>query len=325
MDEYNENIDAFVKDQLNDTDRAILEEVLGNNKEIRKEVEFRESLTQVLKWKKQIQEAHQNMLENQLPLDIDNYVKSKMSSSDLQQFDLLLSHDKDLQKEVVFRQDMMTVLQMRKQIATAQQYTQTKRSATPLKTATTSTGRQIMPLRRIFAYAASFLVLLIAGSVGYADRSYSNEALRNLKEEKLAIQTSSFKSGNSNSSKDVFKNGLVAIEKKDWVTAQTFFQQYDSSSSYFESAQLYLAYIAFRDKEYDRAITAATIAKQTSNEERRMKAEWLLIQSQLASDKIDATFYELLDKLTKEKGHPFRKEAQQLKSHLVSRWRMFIF
>ena len=322
---YNSEIDDLIKGTISDRDRAVFEQVLQGEQEVGKELKFREDVGKVLGWRKQLQEAHQWMLDNQQSEDIDNYVKDKMSPEEVADFELLMAADKDLQEEVSFRQSIKQVLKMKRQITQAHKNHAQKASLNVAATSTQEATVRTLGVRRLLSYAAGVCMLLIAGSLGYADSNFSNAAIGELSPHKLELNGKSSFKGATATAEDVFDIGLTAIEKEEWTNANSFFQQFSDGQPHYDAAQLYLAYINYQQADYETSIQNAATVIQAGNMERQAKAEWLTIQSMLAIDQTGNNFQTLLQKIATQKGHPFKKEALRLQEELNSFWRGLVF
>ncbi len=262
--------------------------------------------------------------------DIERYIRKQMNASEQQAFRGEMNADEGLQEEVNFYEDVAATIRKRRVLADVRAELKADNFFSE-KASTSTTERDAkvvsMPargfgrVRSLLAYAASVLMLVVAGSTWWANTNYSNKGLASLDYD--TIVSGDVRGGEN---QDVFEQGLQAIEAKDYVQAKTFFKDVPRTSESYTEAALYLAYVEYETANYSAAIQAAEqVLANNPTASNRFSADWLIVQAQLASGDTDSSFQQNLAAIADNDNHDFQVEAQALQTKVNSFWRRFVF
>lgn len=262
---------------------------------------------------------------------IDNFVRGLMSDLEREEFNQEVEQDDALKAEVEFHQDVASIVRKRKalQLVTAELeadhfFSEAKPEEQSEAKVVNLSKRRSGSIRRYLAYAASLLVLVVAG-LGFINTQYSNSGLTTFDANNLA--SNSMRTVTSDTNADPFKEGIQAMEQKDFAQAITFFEAIPEDSENYTSALLYLATAQYEAENYEDAITSAEtlLAQESKSATMRFDAEWLFVQSKLAQGELDTAFETQLEAIATNDSHDYQMEAQELQAQLNSFWRKLVF
>lgn len=265
---------------------------------------------------------------------IEKYVSGAMNTAEAESFKAILQTDKALAKEVDFYKQVATVAMWKGALEEADADLIKEEEKVPLAIQTTKETAKVAPIqpkakvrqlgiRRLLSYAASVGILLIAAGAWFANTTYSNAALMDLKDNKLALSASAVRGINEVAGP--FAPGLKALNEKDFTSAIIFFETINIGSDHYAEARLYLSYLTFQQKQYEQTLIHTHLVNGTGNIEQQQKAEWLQLQALLALDQTDASFDQLVEKIASDEQHLFQKEAIKLRTSINSIWHKVAF
>lgn len=266
--------------------------------------------------------------------DIDSYITKKMDGESSLKFEQLMAQDEVLSEEVVFRQGLIKAMKWKRQINIA--HTEMlKKKAKPkpiLEGVNEPVSEPInVPIRRIgfrrvLAYAASVSILALIGLSWFANNNFSDEQLADNNTRGLISLDDGIFKGGEGTTKDPFEEGLNNLSQEEYAKAATFFEAIPTQNETYVQARLFLAFSQYHTKAYAAAIQNANIVIEKSLDTKdKHKAEWLIIQSQLAQGTRDAAFYTQLKAIVDNPTHTYRKQAVQLQMDLNNFWRKLVF
>jgi len=179
-------------------------------------------------------------------------------------------------------------------------------------------------MRRLLAVAASVLVLLVAGSIWFANANYS----------RTSIAANQYELPMPNSEMGVvekespFKKGRVAFFNKQYKESIRLLEGIPSDSEKFTEAQYLLAHAHFNQKSYEKAAGLFTNVKSNLDQLPMIYREinqinWYLILSKLGAGH-DETETRALLKVLKE-NPAYKPKAEALEKALDSGWHHLVF
>lgn len=194
---------------------------------------------------------------------------------------------------------------------------------TKMKTAAKKKVNKTIKFRPWWGIAASFLLLF--SLFGYANIYFSNQALSNLKSQKLLFDTNGTRS--SDLTADPFNEGQIAIEKGDFQGAIAFFERILKDDPDYAVAQFRLAYAQFQYGQREKTLnTLQNLSKQQNlSENLQEDIDWLELQTLLALNKMDGRqAQQLLTKITLNKNHNYHTEAKKISVKINRFWRKLV-
>jgi len=234
--------------------------------------------------------------------------------------------DKDVQEETQFFQAMTEVLaedgksQIKELLADvaienvnpnlrAKLAAQNERLSAPKE----AKVRQIRPMRRILAIAASILVLVVAGTLWFLNRSPSATLLA---EQNYIVADLPGTMGGGVAEDEVFQQALNVFAAEDWQVAQTALEEIPSTSAKYSEAQYFLGHIHFQQENFETAISnyqTALAAENLPNYINRDKLNWNLLLAKLGAGE---NIGDELDELIETANPPIDRMARELKEEL---------
>ncbi|MEM1325028.1 MAG: hypothetical protein AAGI23_03690 [Bacteroidota bacterium] len=269
------------------------------------------------------------MDENNI-IQIERFLEGEMDSEERAAFEAQLQRDEELRETMSFYQDLQTTIERKGAIQEVHQELKAENFFTTTTQEETAPAAKIVQMRpknrrRWLAYAASFLVLVTAGSLFYSNSNYSNQALAGVEASNIL---SLFDQGNLKGNADVENNlstGLSFLADEEYEQAVTFFRSIETSNERYETAQLYLAYAQLANDNPKQAQAAAENLQQiTEDQTLAYRAEWIIIQAQLQQGQTSENFQTRLATFANQQGR-LQEEAQALQVELSSFWRQLIF
>lgn len=290
---------------------------------------------------------------------VEQYIKGELKGKDLDKFMQRLSSDTSLQEDVALYENAATVFeqfesferkeanqalvtQVAKKLETDSFFdnldlTNTKLNEEELKFVTDSLNSnqeltqektkvvQLKPKRRlrVLSLAASFLVLVVTGSLIFSNTSYSNQqiAIDSYKDPGL---TANMKGSDTQVSP--LETGTNAYYRNNYKEAIESFSTVPNDSDYYLEAQYNLAHTHYQLKEYDKTIDLFQYVIANSQDARLIEAsEWYLALSYLASNNKGDSFQQLMDKMIMNENHRYHFAAKEMNTYLNSLWRKFTF
>ena len=263
--------------------------------------------------------------------NIDDFLRGKLNENEKQSFYNGLQKEKELQQAYNFYSKTSQLVKMKAVLKEVEGDLEGRGFFDEFKTnrerkaPASAHQTRIFTLKRSFAIAASICLLIVAGMLGYAQRHYSNAALASIDEGKM-VMYSTFRGTNKAKKVDSFQDGVLALQKKDYLSAIRLFEAVltTKKGKKKKETQLYLAYALFEKGDLINAKEAVAPLLESEVLSIRQKAEWLKVQILLTNNDLNATFFELLDKIATEYRHVYQKEAQQLQQKMNSFWRRMI-
>ena len=165
------------------------------------------------------------------------------------------------------------------------------------------------------AAAASVVLVLGWFSIQWASRDYSDEAIFAAQYE--APETSSFRAGVT--IYNPLETGFKALENNNLQAAEDFFKSIPPDYERYAEAQYYLGHSAAQLGHYELAITAFQASIQRNEAKFQEKAEWNLLLTYVAAGQTkNADFESLLNRIAKDPGHAYQKQAEELEEKLGS-------
>ncbi|MFK7981889.1 MAG: hypothetical protein AB8G86_18050 [Saprospiraceae bacterium] len=264
-------------------------------------------------------------------LEIDKYITKKMDEADSAAFEKIMAVDDSLQDEVAFREGLIKAMKWKQQINIAHAEMVKKKAKSPLVIASQSTTKATSrPIRRIgfrkvFAYAASVSLLVLAGLSWFANNNFSDQQLAdNYVSSIVSLDGGNLKGGDNNS-KDPFEKGLYYLEQKDYTQAASFFETVPIQNEDYAKARLHLAFSQYHTSAFAAATQNANIVIQESFDTiDKQKATWLVIQALLKQGKKDADFFLQLKGIAEDSTHIYQKAAKKLQKDLNNVWRKLV-
>lgn len=254
--------------------------------------------------------------------NIERYIRQLMDEAEQKAFEEEMSQDETLQEEVEFYEDVASLVRKRKTLMDVQTELDTTDFFSQEAKTVSMPNRRFGRVRSLLAYAASFLVLVVAGTTWWANANYSNQGLAGMEYDYIASGMTARNDG----TQDPFADGIDAIEQGDYDAAVAFFETIPDTDESYTEALLYLAYAQYEQSNYQATLDVAqqviTNQPTTSN---RFNAEWLIVQAQLASGKTDTDFEQNLEAIATNDNHDFQVQAQELQAKLNSLWRNLVF
>lgn len=206
------------------------------------------------------------------------------------------------------RSEMETWRKEEKQEATVHTIGQKKQTAT------------VRSLAYRFAAAASVALLVGFFALQFSSNNYSNAALSE------SAYNYDFSNARSTSSiQNTLTPGLKAYENGNYTEAIQYFQNIPTTDGNYTEALFYLGHSHYQNKNHTAAITAFQQVIATKDIRYTEAAEWFQIVNTLATDKLDANFNSLLDKIADDGGHTYHHNALELRNQLNSFWRKLKF
>ena len=265
--------------------------------------------------------------------NIERYVRQLMDAAEQQAFQEEMHQDETLKEEVEFYEDVAALVRKRKTLVDVQAELDAAdffAEETNVSTTDTEQEARVVPMpdrrfgrvRSLLAYAASALVLVVAGSTWWANSNYSNEVIASMDYDYIASGMAARNDG----VKDPFGEGITAIEQQNYDVAVRFFEAVPSTDESYTEALLYLAYTQYKQANYQAAINTAkqVIANQPTTTN-RFNADWLIVQAQLADGDTGTAFEQNLATIASNNNPDFQTQAQELQAKLNSFWRSLVF
>lgn len=183
--------------------------------------------------------------------------------------------------------------------------------------------RQLNPLRRVFSIAASFLVLVISGTLFYANQNYSNTALAN--QQYLGADTPGTLSGSTGENTN-FQRAITNFKKQTELDeVKSILQSITSTDANYIEAQYFLGHLFYQEKNYTTAIEKYELVLDNTNRPAYIngdKLQWNLLLARLAKgENVDAT----IDKLIKNGNLALQRKVQELQKMQESFWSQLVF
>lgn len=261
-------------------------------------------------------------------LNLERYAKDEMTEEERLYFEKKMSEDESLVQDAQFYKEMANTISLKERIKSidaaleADKFFENLEIEDEAKLIAVPSSRRLG--RNILRYAASLLVLFIAGSLWFANVNYSNNQLANLDIQGLGLLEESV-TRNRDSNKDIFEEGIIAFREKNYEVAISFFENISASNESYSQSLLYLTTAQLELRDYDAAINNALQAIDvTSSTKNRQKLEWILVKAQIGNEKM-AESKSLLQKIASDDNHAYQKDAQNLQEQLKSPWRSLIF
>ncbi len=259
--------------------------------------------------------------------NLDRYAKGELQGDDLSSFERAMRKDEELANEARFYKEMADAISLKERIKDidlileGEDFFEENTQQSDAKVRTMPRART--PFRWL-SYAASLLVLVVAGALWFANANYSNTALAQLDTNRLGLLTET-NTRNDNVTADVFAEGINAFKLEDYEAAAAFFAKVPSANANYSQSLLYLAAAQVQVQDYDTATTSAEKARAaTNNTKNKQKAEWLLANA-LVGNKETEKGQTLLQTIANNDNHAYRKDAERLQQQLKSAWRQLVF
>ena len=256
--------------------------------------------------------------------DIENYLGGRMDISEKEAFEKKMKGDPKLAEEVDFYQKVSNITIWKALFEEAEEELSGSEEKVAKKNELSSAKVRRLNAGKVFAYAASFILLIVIGAFWYANANYSNEALSEIDSIRLDMENGTRRGDET--IVDIFDKGINALKNEQYNIATKYFDSIPDSSESYTLARLFLAYSQIKALKFESAIINADIVINISaSEPNRQKAQWLKIQAMLQSDPTSSEFGLLLDQVTNDDTHMFQKKASQLEDKLNSVWRKLTF
>lgn len=175
---------------------------------------------------------------------------------------------------------------------------------------------------RVISIAASFLVLIIAGSTVFSNINYSDSRLASSAyQEPIAGTKGIIEDANS-----VLSLGLEAYNNGNYEEAIQQFSTIGRSSEFYAEAQYNIANAQYKLGVYQSAIAAfETTITSTRDNNLKESAQWYQLLAYLSSGDTGEPFQKLKKSITDDKAHRYNKPAQRLDDSMKSFWRKLVF
>lgn len=199
--------------------------------------------------------------------------------------------------------------------------------------------RDLLQPRPVYAYAL-LLLLITTGSVWWANKTYSNQAIvetvyKPLLEDGLAgsvVLHNDTPSQDYRQAEADFNSAKSAFFSADYQKAEQQLSSIKEFSPFFYDAQYFLAYTYFQTKRFDKSIAQFDLLLGDYYEnladgfDNKRQLRWTRLLAYVGSEKTDNAFFKSeLDFFLKHKSDYYRKEAQNLETKLNSPLRALIF
>jgi len=198
---------------------------------------------------------------------------------------------------------------------------QSKRLATTSKTATNEA--RVRSMRRIWAIAASVLLLLVAGALFWANVNYSEKQLAS---EAYMQPDTPGTLGGGNAAADVQEALRLLLVEENYEAAEQLLLAIEETDTRFAEAQYFLGHLYFRQGDFAQAIeqyeTTLTQADTLPAYIDRDKIRWNLLLAKLGNDQSVEAELEAL----KQSNNPiYVQKAEALETKLTSFWQLLTF
>ena len=272
---------------------------------------------------------------NKQMLQIENYVSGKMSKAEAKAFVETMKKNPELEQQVkvamLEREAAIALIQkdfqkkIKKIRATQVATKETLKTKPSLSIQKEARIRQLKPLRRWMAIAASLLFLLAIGGVWYANNSFSNANLATA--HLVEADMGGDKSGEG-SQDAAFLSGLASFQKGDYRAAIRQLQTISEESENQLAARYYVAHSYLRLKDFDKAQQHFQFLLQQEKLPAFIDKEGLQWNSLLArwgSGTIDENLRQELETFAQTASPTYQKKAAILQGKLDSFWRNLVF
>ena len=253
---------------------------------------------------------------------IRRYLRNRMSEEEREKFKTELNSDPTLKEEVATHALAMNVadeIQKEKLIAQMEGYSFKEENAQKLK-----------PKRalRIWAIAASVLLLVVAGSIYFLNQ-FSNDALYTISEDKYPPFENNKLSADAIKQIENFDPYFILIlqnkEIEKTPESTKYFSSFDKNNELFFRAQFNLAYSFLLAKDYPQSkiVFQSIISSEDADKSLIEEAQFYLALVSLLNDETEETV-EQLNIIANQKDHKYSARAEKLLNKLDSFWRAFI-
>ncbi|MEM9886762.1 MAG: hypothetical protein AAF849_12790 [Bacteroidota bacterium] len=252
---------------------------------------------------------------------LNEHLKDKTFRKDALFFDLMvntLKEEEEAQLEEMVRDvdadkinsEIRSEMAARLKKLQAQEVPKKREQSTPKE----AKVRNLRPMRRVLAIAASLLVLVIAGTFWWNSRSYNPSEL--IRQNYYAADVPGTLSGGAVED-EVFQTALTAFAAtKDLGVARAGFEQITPTNSKYGEAQYFLGQINLQEEKFEAAIRSyenALAAESLPNYLNQSKLNWNLLLARLgAGEDISSD----LNRLIEEGNPPYDQKAENLKKRL---------
>lgn len=254
--------------------------------------------------------------------EIDKYVRREMDEEERSAFAQKMKGDDQLAEEIQFQEDLSKTVLFKNLLDDALGDFEEKGLHKELSKE--EKKPRVIPFRRLLARAATIALLIVAGSLIWANMNYSNRAFARLDYEKLQAEAGS-RSGDA-SLQTAFDQATEALRQKEYAQAEKILNTIPEQDNNYYLSRLYLAYAQYELGDRREAVQNADLLLQNQNLEPRYKdrAQWLKLKA-LLTDGNKAEAQILLDEIEKEPSHVFHNEAIRLQKSLNSFWNRLVF
>ena len=249
---------------------------------------------------------------------IEAFVGGTMSADEQTRFEAELETNPELKTEyLAYRatHDVMEVLAFEQ---LQEELREMDIGSTPSSTATTSKEPPArirrMP-RRLLTLAASFLVLVLAGTLWWSNSQYSDQQLAG-----KHFMTPNLSKVRGTNTEDALSQAATAFYQGNYDTSIRLLQSIPSSDPVYADAQWLLGYACLQEGRAQEAVTAFNVVLSGNKNELKASARWHRILAHIAAgDQVAAE--KLLDGLLQDPSDAYFDKARVLKKELHSFWR----
>lgn len=179
---------------------------------------------------------------------------------------------------------------------------------------------QVIPLKRIYAIAASIVILIAIGNFWYANKTYSNKALI---AKYFNLQEPSLRDVQNAQGDDFFKQLSEAYSLKDYDRAIVLLSEAPSSFNY-PMAQFHLGNLYLTTGKSAQAVEVFIALEKIEDKRYVDELVWLQALAFLQNND-EKEAIRRLEIILQNQEHSLHKQASELHLKLESSWRKIVF
>ncbi|HMQ46325.1 MAG TPA: tetratricopeptide repeat protein [Saprospiraceae bacterium] len=245
---------------------------------------------------------------------IENYLQNRLSESEKTAFEQRIKSEPDLATEVEAHRTAQEAIEF--QIAEQMRADFKAWGASATKSASATKGR-IVAIRRVWAVAASVLLLIAAVGYWQIQQRFSSDALANA----FYDQTELSETRGLDTPKNTLSEAVEAIRNQQYEQAIQQLNTISDTSSYAADAQYLMAVAHFEAGHPEQGTSILQQLQNNSDQLLSEKADWLLLLTYLKNgQKTTPEFNNLLEKISQDSNHAFYPKAKALKQKLDQFW-----